>query len=159
MAAVTADVSMRVYGDEYTHKFILDTSSAAACTGFKGEALVIEIVAGDTVNPRYCHGAADPHMKPTSICVGVAKEGHTNVISSPETLVENGVEAWIGPTILGWKSAVFTNADAGKAIYWLTGVLSATATDAAPVGHLMFVEDGYAYVMLEGSKVSTGAGA
>lgn len=159
MAAVTADVSMRVYGEETTHRFILDTASAATCTGFKGEPLVLEIAAGDTVNPRYCHGVSDPEMKPTSIFVGVAKEAHVGALGDAETLLKSGVEAWIEPTILGWKSAVLTNADAGKKIYWVTGALHAsTATDSCPLGHLMFVEDGYAYIKLE-TLVSTGAGA
>jgi len=159
MTAVTADIACRVYGPEYTHRFILDTSAAACCTGYKGEPLVIEIAAGDTLLARYCHGVADPEMKPTSIFVGIAKEVHSNTIASAETMVENSIEAWIEPTIVGFKLGSLTNADAGKTVYYVTGSIdAATATDTPPIGTLMFVEDSYAYVMIK-TAVSTGAGA
>ena len=159
MVAVTQGIDCRVFGREYTRKVILDTSAAAACTGFKGEPIVLEIAAGDTVNPRYCHGVADPEMKPTSIFMGIAKENHTNVISSAETLTANGIEIWVEPTIVGIKLAALTNASAGKTVYYVTGTIDvSTATDTPPIGKLMWVDGDYAYVMVK-TAISTGAGA
>lgn len=152
MAAVTADVSMRVYGPEYTHKFILDSSAAEH--GYRGEPLVID-QSLDTVNVTFCHDTTTVHMTATDVFVGVAMEEVNNAISVAEDLT-HGVNAWIEPTILGWKSAVFTNANIGATVYWESGALSTEGTDTPPLGKLMFVEDGYAYIKLS-TAISTAA--
>ena len=68
------------------------------------------------------------------------------------------VKVYIAPTIVGFKSAVYTNADLGATVYMSdSSVLSATAADNPQIGKLHRVEGGYAYVELVSPQVCTGA--
>jgi len=86
--------------------------------------------------------------------VGIAAEKFTNASGDSEAGVNSMVEVYVEPTIVGFKSAVFTDADAGKTVYMSdTGTLSASNGAYAQIGKLHRVLDGYAYVRLSTPKV------
>ena len=148
MAALTADAPLRILGTPFTHKFILDTS--AAQTVFKGEALVVDQSADATGPLVACHDSTHPVVAATDVFMGIAAEGKVVAAGAAETLLAAGITAYIEPTIVGFKSAVFTNgADNGKTVYMTdSSTLGVTAADNPMIGTLQFVEDGYAYVKL-----------
>ena len=157
MAAITADQPLRVYGTPHTHKFIVDSSIAQ--TWYKGEAVIIDQSA-DTVNVTPVHDITHPVVAATDVFMGIAAEGGSFPISTAENLVSAGVEAFVEPTILGFKNNTsLTNASCGLGIYLSEGnqlVLVASAADIPYIGILQYVEDGYAFVKLV-TQVCTGA--
>ena len=59
------------------------------------------------------------------------------------------VELIVGPSIVGFKSTVFTRADLGKTVYMSdTGTLTASNGAYPQIGKLHDVRDGYAFVEL-----------
>jgi len=157
MTAITSDQPLRVYGKANTHKFVMDSSQAQ--TWYKGEALIIDQSA-DAVNVSPVHTITSPVVAADDVFMGIAAEGGSFVISTAENLEKAGVEAYIEPTILGFKNnTTLTNASAGLGIYLSEGnqlVLVASVADIPYIGILQFVEDGYAYVKLV-TQVYTGA--
>lgn len=153
MAAVTADIPLRVSGNPVYRKYIVDSSIAQ--TWYKGEPMIIDQSA-DTVNVTPVHDVTHPVVAATDVFVGIAAEGGSFVVSAPEGLEKTGVECFVEPTVLGFKSTVYTNADIGATVYFVTGVLGSTAGDTAMIGTLQFVADGYAYVKLI-TAICTGA--
>jgi hypothetical protein len=157
MAALTQAAPLRVWGKATTRKLILDTSAAQIC--FKGEPLYINQTV-DTVNMTGHKDITHPEaVAAADVFVGIAAENKTVALGDPETVLASGIEAYVEPTILGFKSAVFTNADLGLGVYMpdsatLAGV--ASVADCPYIGILQFVEDGYAYVKLV-TQVCTGA--
>ena len=155
MANLTADASLRFrFPDQIkTEHWALDTSTAQ--TIFKGQPMIIDQDV-DTVNLR---GFVDATVvAPTDIFVGIALHGLAVLISAIEA--NNEVEVLTHGEI-GFKSAVFTDADAGDPVYMSdSGTLSATAADNPAIGQLTRVADGYAYVTINplgGPTVCAGA--
>ena len=157
MAAVTADQTLRVLGRAVTHKFIMDSSIAQ--TWYKGEALIINQDV-DAVNVYPCHDITHPVVAATDVFMGIAAEGGSFAISTPENLEKTGVEAYIEPTILGFKNnTTLTNASAGLGAYLQDGGhidLVADVADIPYIGIIQFVDDGYVYIKLV-TQVCTGA--
>lgn len=157
MTAITANQPLRFYGKPVTHKFIMDTSIAQ--TWYTGEALIIDQSA-DSVNVTPVHDITHPVVAATDVFMGIAAEGGALAISTAETIEKAGVEAYVEPTVLGFKNNTsLTNASAGLGIYLSEGnqlVLVASAADIPYIGILQFVEDGYAFVKLV-TQVCTGA--
>jgi hypothetical protein len=141
MANLTADASLRVLGEAYTHKFVMDTSGAQ--TIYKGAPAVIDA----NVDAVHVHTAASLTLVDGDVCVGIGAEQKTVAAGDPETTL---VELYTWPTILGFKSAVFTDADLGKAVY-MSDTATLTASNGAypEIGKLYKVQDGYAFVRLE----------
>jgi hypothetical protein len=157
MGAVTKDQPLRVYGKANTHKFIVDSSIAQ--TWYKGEALIIDQSA-DTVNVTPCHDITHPVVAATDVFMGIAMEGGSIAISTAETIEKAGVEAYIEPTVLGFKNNTsITNASAGLGAYLQNADhvdLVADAADIPYIGIIQFVEDGYVYIKLV-TQVCAGA--
>jgi hypothetical protein len=157
MAALTGPAPLRICGTAYTRKLILNTSAAQIC--YKGEPLYIN-QSLDTVNVTGHKSITVPEaVAPTDVFIGIAAESKTVALGDPETAKASGIEAYVEPTVVGFKSAVFTNADCGLGVYMpdsatLAGV--ASVADCPYIGILQFVEDGYAYVKLV-TQVCTGA--
>lgn len=151
MADLTKDASLRVWGEAYSEKWTLDNS--AAQTIYKGQPMIIDR-SEDEVYPR---GFVDATVVDAAdIFVGIAAEGKT--VATTDTETDNEIEMYVEPTILGFKSAVYTDADVADTVYMSdSGTLSATATDNPQLGKLHRVVDGYAYVRLESPKVCSGA--
>jgi hypothetical protein len=157
MTAITMDQPLRVFGTPTTRKFVMNTSVAQ--TWYKGEALIVDQTV-DTVNVTPVHDITHPVVAADDVFVGIAAEGGTIAISAAENLEKAGVEAYVYPTILGFKNNTsLTNTSAGLGIYLSEGnqlVLVASVADIPYIGILEWVEDGYAYVSLR-TLVCTGA--
>ena len=158
MAALTSAAPLRTFGPVVTRKMILDTSAAQIC--YKGEPLVVN-QSIDATGPVVGHkDITHPEaVAATDVFVGVLAENKTVALGDPETLAASGVEVYVEPTVLGFKSAVFTAASIGLGVYMpdsatLAGV--ASVADCPYIGILQFVDDGYAYVKLV-TQVCTGA--
>jgi len=111
MADLTANAPIRILGQEFTEEFVIDNS--AAQTVYKGQPMIID-QSEDTV---YLRGFVDATtVAATDIFVGIASEGPI-AVATTDTEVNNKVKVWVEPTIVGFKSAVFTNADVGDTVY------------------------------------------
>jgi len=157
MTAISTDQPLRVWGEPVTRRMIMDSS--AAQTWYAGEALIIDQTA-DAVNVTPVHTITDPVVASDDVFVGIAAHGGVNAASVAEDLI-HGVDAYVGPTVLGFKNNTsLTHASCGLGIYLSEGnqlVLIASDDDIPWIGILDFVKDGYAYVKLETPKVCTGA--
>lgn len=150
MADLTANAPLRFLGELKTEKFTLDSS--AAQHPYKGSPMIID-QSEDTLNPRAYVDATV--VAATDVFVGIALEEKTVLIGATEN---QEIECAVGPTIVGFKSAVFTNADLGKTVYMSdSGTLSSTVADNPQIGKLHIVRDGFAFVELTAPQICTGA--
>lgn len=152
MADLTKDAPLRFWNQHiFTEKWVLDNSSAQ--TIYKGQPMILDI----TTDTIYLVGYVDATVVANDdIFIGIAAEGATVATSDTET--DNQIEVYVQPTIVGFKSSVFTDADVGDPVYMSdSATLSATAADNPVLGKLHRVKDGYAYVRLESPKICTGA--
>jgi hypothetical protein len=151
MADLTRDAPLRFWGEAHSEKWVLDNSAAQEI--YKGQPMILDI-SEDTVYPR---GFVDATVvAATDIFIGIAAERKTVATSDTET--DNEIEVYTWPTIIGFKSAVFTDADVGDTVYMSdSGTLSATAGDNPQIGKLHRVYDGYAYVQLVSPQICSGA--
>jgi hypothetical protein len=95
-------------------------------------------------------------VEATDIFIGIAAEG--KAIATADTEVDNVIEIYVYPSIIGFKSTVYTDADVGDTVYMSDNdTLSATAADNPQIGKLERVEDGYAYVQIVSPTVCAGA--
>lgn len=148
MAELTADAPLRILGEAFTEQFNCD--SAAAQTIYKGAGVVIDANV-DTVN---VHTASGLTLVDGDVFIGIAAEKHVTALSDSETNNASLVEVYVEPTIVGFKSAVFTDADCGKTVYMSdTSTLSASNGAYPQIGKLHRVRDGYAYVRLQSPTV------
>jgi hypothetical protein len=154
MANLSADAPLRIWGPAHTERFHCDSSGTY--TIYKGCGLVIDANV-DTIN---AHTAASLTLVDGDVFLGIAAEKKVVTSGDSETDANSMVEAYVGPTIVGFKSAVFTNADLGKAvgmsdtgtlIAYGAGVFNPASSGGAypRIGRLHRVEDGYAYVELD----------
>jgi hypothetical protein len=143
MANLSADAPLRILGEAYTEKFHVD--SAAARTIYKGEPVVIN-ASLDTVNVV---SQAVEALVDNDVFMGIAAEKFTNATGDPESGPDSLVELYVEPTIVGFKSTVFDDADCGKTVYMSdTGTLAEANGAYALIGKLHRVLDGYAFVRL-----------
>lgn len=153
MADLTANAPLRFWSTRLTHseKWVLDNS--AAQTIYKGHPMILDITA-DTV---YIRGFLDATVVAADdIFIGIAAEDAT--VATADTETDNEILVYTFPTIIGFKSAVYTDADVGDTVYMSdSSTLSATAADNPMLGKLHRVVDGYAYVQLVTPAVCTGA--
>ena len=151
MADLTANAPLRFWGLAYTTKWVLDNS--AAQTIYTGHPMILDL-GEDTV---YARGFLDATVvAATDIFVGIAAEPMT--VATTDTEIDNELEMYVYPTILGFKSSVYTDADVGDTVYMSdSATLSATAADNPMLGKLKRVRDGYAYVILSSPTICTGA--
>lgn len=151
MADLTADAPIRIKGQANTQRFQVDTSTAQ--TFYKGQPVIIDQSA-DTVNVTPYVDALV--VAATDVFMGIAAEGKTFASGAKEAT--SLIELYIHDSIVGFKSAVYTNADLGAIVYMSdSGVLSATAADNPQIGVLEEVRDGYAWVRIVSPQVCTGA--
>lgn len=153
MADLTAAAPLRIWpGSQIaSERWTLDNS--AAQTIYKGQPMIID-QSEDTV---YLRGFVDATVvAATDIFVGIAAENKT--VATTDTETANEIEVYVWPTILGFKSAVYTDADVGDTVYMSdSGTLSATAADNPQIGKLHRVVDGYAYVQIISPTICAGA--
>lgn len=153
MADLTMDAAIRIWSDklEAMEKWVLDNSVAQ--TIYKGHPMIMDLDV-DTVYPR---GYLDATVvAATDIFIGIAAEG--KVVATTDTETDNEINIWVWPTIIGFKSTVYTDADVGDTVYMSdSATLSATAADNPMLGKLHRVRDGYAFVQLVTPAICTGA--
>jgi hypothetical protein len=133
-------------GEIFTDERYIDT--AAARTIYKGQPLIIDQDVDATGNAvQYVDSVV---VAATDVFIGIAAEGKTVASGAAET---TPIKMYVEPTIVGFKSAVFTDgADLGKTVY-----MSDSATLSTTAGKLHAVRDGYAYVQLATPQICTGA--
>jgi hypothetical protein len=152
MPDLTANAPIRILGQEFTEEFVLDNS--AAQTIYKGQPMIID-QSEDTV---YLRGFVDATtVAATDIFCGIAAEGPV-AVATTDTEVNNKIKMWVWPTIVGFKSTVYTDADLGDTVYMSdSATLSATAADNPTLGKLHRVMDGYAFVQISSPTICAGA--
>jgi len=156
MANLSADAPLRVWGEATTEKFYCDT--AADATIYKGHPILINQSVDTLYAVKWDDGTGEGVVAANDVFLGIAAEGKTVKTTDQETGHANLLEVYTGPTILGFKSAVLTNANLGATVYMSdSGTLSTTAADNPQIGKLRRVEDGYAYVELTAPQICTGA--
>jgi len=150
MANLTCAAPLRFRGDVKTEKFALDTS--AAQTLYRGQPMMID----QSVDTTHAVGFdSTVTVAATDVFLGIATENKSVLIGAAETTM---IEVAVGPTIVGFMSAVFDEADLGKTVYMDdSAVLSETAADNVQIGKLVRVEDGWAYVELTAPQICAGA--
>jgi len=152
MADLTAAAPLRLWpsGDPKSEKFVIDTSGAQ--TFYKGQPVIID----QSVDTLYVRAWLDATVVATTdVFVGIAAENKAVASGDPEN---TEIELYVGPTIVGFKSAVFTEADLGKTVYMSdSGTLSTTASQNPQIGKLWRVQDGYAFVQLSAPQICAGA--
>lgn len=152
MTDLSADAPLRLLGEAKSERFPVDT--AYAVTIYKGQPMIID-QSSDAENAMPFVDARV--VAATDICLGIAAEKKVIAAGDAEN-DRNYIEIYVAPTIVGFKSTVFTNADLGKTVYMSdSATLSETAGDNPQIGILRKVEDGYAYVELTTPQICTGA--
>ena len=142
MADLTADANIRLKGEAKTEIFFIDT--AAARTIYKGQPMMIDQNVGSGLNPVQFVDAVT--VVAADVFVGIAAHGASVLISGPLT---TPIEVYVGPSIVGFKSAVYANTDLGAVVNMSdSATLSKTTLANVQIGKLFKVEDGYCYVEL-----------
>lgn len=156
MANLTADAPLRIWGEPKIDRYHMDSSTAQ--TAYKGGPLLINQSLDTLYARRWEDGTGEGVVAATDVFLGIAAEGKVVAASASETDGKSLIAAYVQPTIVGFKSTVFTNADLGATVYMSdSNVLSTTAADNPVIGTLARVEDGYCYVRLATPAVCTGA--
>ena len=151
MADLTANASLRFFGEITSEIWTLDNS--AAQTIYTGHPMILDI-SEDTVFVRGFLDATT--VANDDIFIGIALA--PKAVATADTEVDNKVEIATHPTIVGFPGSVFTDADVGDPVYMSdSSTLSATVGDNPVLGILHRVEDGYQYVRLESPVITTGA--
>jgi hypothetical protein len=152
MADLTADANIRLLGEAKTEKWFLDTSTLQEI--YKGQPMIID----QNVDAANARGFVDATVvDPTDVTLGISAERKSVLLAAVET---TEIEIYVFPSIIGFKSTVFTAADLGKAVYMSdSGTLIGVAgvADNPQLGIVFKVQDGYVYVRLNTPLVTTGA--
>jgi len=145
MTALSADASLRYIGEPQFEKFTLDTSGSYTC--YKGGGVIID----QSVDTLLAHTAESITCVDGDVFLGIAAEKKAVVSGDPET---TEIILLVEPSIVGFKSAVFTNADLGKPVY-MSDTATLTASNGAypRIGNLFKVQDGYAFIQLRSPYV------
>lgn len=153
MADLSANAPLRIMGEAHTERFHCNSSSAFSI--YKGQPLIID----QNVDAAYVTPFVDATVVATTdVFMGIAAEGKSVASGASETNADSMIEAYVEPTIVGFKSAVFTDADCGKTVYMSdSATLSTTASQNPQIGKLHRVLDGYAFVRLSSPQVCANA--
>lgn len=151
MADLTNDAYIKIWGEKHTSEWVLDNS--AAQTVYRGQPMIID-QSEDTVYPR---GFVDATVvAATDIFVGIADEGAS--VATGDTETDNKIRVIEYPTIVGFKSSVFTDADVGDTVYMSdSGTLSSTDADNPEIGKLHRVMDGFCFVQIKSPTICASA--
>jgi hypothetical protein len=143
MADLTADAPLRFRypNNILTEMWPLDNSTAQ--TIYKGQPVILDV----SVDTTKIRGFVDATVVAiTDIFVGIALAKAEIETTDVEGTIE--VEVLTHGEV-GFKSAVFTDADVGDMVYMSdSGTLSATSLANPAIGKLRRVVDGYAYVTI-----------
>lgn len=153
MTDLSANAVLRILGEATTERVQLDTSAAVHC--YRGQPVIID---QDVDNARGTPYVDALTVAATDVFLGIAEEEVIAAQSADEDVPATSVELYVEPTIVGFKSAVFTKADLGATVYMSdSGTLSSTVGDNPQIGELYDVRDGFAYVRIRSPKICAGA--
>jgi hypothetical protein len=156
MTNLSKDASIRIWGEAHIEKFHVDTSGAR--TIHKGHPMLINQSEDTLYASDWDDGSGEGIVAADDVFLGIAAESKTVAASASETDANSLLDIYVEPTIVGFKSAVFTNANLGATVHMSdSNTLSTTAADNPQIGKLHRVEDGYAYVRLETPKICSDA--
>ena len=148
MADLTKDRGYRLGpGPHHIRKYALDTS--AAQTVYMSQPMIQSAASDQT----YLRGWIDATAIATNDrFVGICASAQTSVlIAATETDCYVDVICW---GLVGFPTSTLTDADAGKLVTMTDSSLQVVGTPAGAnnleIGYLAYVEDGYAYVMING---------
>ena len=151
MADLTANAPLRHKGELVRERWVMDNSASQDV--YKGTPMIIDI-GTDTV---YVRGFLDgTTVVATDIFIGIALE--RKEVATGDTETDNEIELAVEPSVVGFLSSVYTDADVGDTVYMSdSGTLSATDADNVQIGKLIRVEDGYAYIRLASPVICASA--
>lgn len=151
MADLTKDAYLKIWGEAYTDRWVLDNSSAQ--TVYRGQPMIQD----KSADTAYIRGFVDATVvAATDVFIGIAAEGAT--VATTDTETDNVITVYIQPTIVGFPGSVFTDADVGDTVYMSdSATLSATVGDNPVLGVLVRVRDGFQYVRLASPAICSGA--
>ena len=141
MADLSKNASLRYRFPQLQKRTTWALDNSSAQTLYKGQPLILD---GSTDTVYGVGFTSSITLAATDVTLGILAAGY----SIATTDIEGQVEAEIIMSgEVGFKSAVFTNADVGKSVYMSdSATLTATSTANLYLGKLSAVEDGYAYV-------------
>jgi len=144
---LAANINLNFWEEPRTMLFILDSSSAQVV--YQGMAMIID----QNVDTLYARIADGVTCVDGDVFLGISN-GYVNIAASDPEDSKHQVELVVGPSIVGFPSTVFTNANLGDIVYasayTSTGVTLSGSNGAYPrIGTLWRVENGYAYVLLD----------
>jgi len=140
MADISADRYLEIYGESHIGRWVLDNS--AAQTVYVGSPLMLDI-SEDTVYLRIF----DSNVTPATgdVFVGFAAEG--KVVATTDTEVDNIIDVYEAPTIVGVPKNSLTDADVGKDIYMSdSGTVTTTSASNLKIGRLHRVVGDFAFI-------------
>lgn len=153
MADLTAAASLRLWSDRRTYVERWGIDSSTAQTIYKGQPVIIDIGTDTLFGTPFVDAIT---VVATDIFLGIAVEDFSQASGAAQGAAE--IQLYVDGTILGFASAVFTDADVGDSVRMSdSGTLSATVADNPEIGKLHRVVDGYAYVQLISPYICTGA--
>jgi hypothetical protein len=154
MTDLSHDAYLKILGEAHCELWALDTS--AAQTLYNGQPMIID-QSEDTVNLRGFVTATV--VATTDVFIGIARLGEDGfAVPSGGVEANYRIQVYTWPTIIGFKSSVWTNADLGRTVYMSdSATLSATASQNPQIGKLHRVEDGYCWVQLVTPQICSGA--
>ena len=151
MADLSANAPLRFKGDIVSQRWVLDNS--AATHPYKGGPMILDISL-DTVYVRAFIDGTD--VAADDIFIGIALEEVS--VATGDTETDNKINIAIQPSVVGFQSTVYTDADVGDTVYMSdSGTLSSEGSDNPVIGKLIRVEDGYAYIRLSSPTITTAA--
>jgi len=109
MSNLSADAPLRVWGEAHTEGIDMDNASQVAI--YKGHPIIINQSVDTLYGTDWDDGTGEGVVAATDVFLGIAAEGKTIKTSHAEGSPQARVECYVEPTILGFKSTVFTNAD------------------------------------------------
>lgn len=153
MADLTADAHLEVKGKVYSEKWTVD--STAARTIYKGQPMIIDQDVDTSHVVQFVDAVV---VAATDVFIGIAAEGKVVAIGAVEA--DQLIEIYMEPTIVGFKSTVFSAGDEGKTVYMSdSGTLSATVADNPVLGvvHSIDAGRGITWVQLKSPVICSGA--
>jgi len=154
MTDLSANANLRFIGEIHTQRLHVD--SAADRTIYRGQPIIADLDV-DTAGLAVQYVTA-VEVAATDVFLGIAAEAHSTTSGDSETDQDSEIEVYVEPTIVGFKSTVFDDADDGRTVSMSdSATLSETAADNPQIGKLWRVLDGYAFVKLTTPQICTGA--
>jgi len=152
MADLTANAPIRIWnGKSFSERWNIDTSGAQ--TIYKGQALYLDTSADAIYVTAFLDAQT---VSTTDIFIGIAAESVSVAASAVELNAD--VEVYVDRSIIGFKSAIFADADVGDQVYMSdSATLSKTASENIEIGKLHRVHEGYVYVKLVSPFITANA--